>query len=456
VSSWWFPIAFAVAVVVGAMVAIDAASTLVAFAVMSVALILRRRIPLVIAGFVLAAALSVDARAGLVPVGSVPIDEVVVAMGDPRDLGSAVVVDLRTSSGRMELIARGALAARLTDVTVGSRLHVRGRIEDHPHPDRVIVRHIRGRITPSSIDVVGRASWSEPIERVRGVIAAGADALPQWQRPIYLGFVIGDDRGSSSSMVEAFERAGLSHLLVVSGQNVAFVLIVASPVLSRLARRRRLLVTIAILIVFAAVARFEPSVLRAVAMAAVVAIGVAGGHRAPAPVVLANAVAIVVLADPLLVMSLGFRLSVAATLGIVTLARPIAMGLRGPRWIATGVAVCTAAQVAVAPLLIPTFGPLRLISIPANVLAEPTAALVMMWGCTGGVIAGLIGGPIGAALQLPSRAAIWWIGTVATTASDLPSPEVDLRDLAVITMVVAGVRAVRHRRDSTRDRIIAV
>jgi competence protein ComEC len=301
-----------------------------------------------------------------------------------------------------------------------------------------------------------RESWSVPIDRVRGVIAAGADGLPQWQRPIYLGFVIGDDRGSSESMVDAFERSGLSHLLVVSGQNVAFVLIVASPVLSRLGRRRRLGVTIAILLMFAAVVRFEPSVLRAVAMAGVVAVGTAGGRRAPAPVVLANAVAIVVLLDPLLVASLGFRLSVAATLGIVTLSAPIAARLRGPRWLTTGVAVCVAAQFAVAPLLVPTFGPLRLISIPANVLAEPAAALVMMWGCTGGVVAGAVGGPLGVLLALPSRLAIWWICAVATTASELPSPEVGLRELAGITLMVVCVGLVRRRRRSTRDPMIAV
>jgi hypothetical protein len=54
----------------------------------------------------------------------------------------------------------------------------------------------------------------------------------------------------------------------VSGENVAFVLVLVGPVLRRLARVPRLAAALVVLVAFAAMTRFEPSVLRACAMGA--------------------------------------------------------------------------------------------------------------------------------------------------------------------------------------------
>ena len=124
--------------------------------------------------------------------------------------------------------------------------------------------------------------------------------------------------------------------------------------------------------------------------------------------------------DPLLVHSLGFAMSVAASAGIVWLTPVLSRRVPGPHWLRLAIAVTIAAQVAVAPLVIPVFGPMPLASLPANVLAEPAAAFVMMWGCTAGVIAGVVGGPLAVVLQLPTRAALWWVMTVAHVAARAP------------------------------------
>jgi predicted membrane metal-binding protein len=74
-------------------------------------------------------------------------------------------------------------------------------------------------------------------------------------------------------VVDDFRGSGLTHLLVVSGQNLAFVLVLASPVTNRLTWRWRWVVTLGVIGAFALVTRFEPSVLRASAMAAICWIG---------------------------------------------------------------------------------------------------------------------------------------------------------------------------------------
>src|SRR5690606_11834078 len=174
----------------------------------------------------------------------------------------------------------------------------------------------------SVVPIDDGAPWAKLVDAIRSSVVDGAAVLPEGQRALFTGFVLGDDRGMPAAVADDFDAAGLAHLLVVSGQNVAFVVAVAAPVLGRLHHRARLGVTIALLVTFAAVTRFEPSVLRATAMAGVAAVATALGRPVGAVRVLALAVTGLVLVDPLLVTSLGFRLSAAAALGIVVLARP--------------------------------------------------------------------------------------------------------------------------------------
>ena len=194
-----------------------------------------------------------------------------------------------------------------------------------------------------------------------------------------------------ADMTDAFRAAGLTHILAVSGQNVAFVMVLVAPVLARLRFGPRLVVTLAVLAGFALVTRFEPSVLRATAMAGVAATGAALGRPASSVRVLALGVGGVLLVDPLLATSLGFRLSVAGAAGIIVGAARIERVLPGLagwrrrcrsrwppswRWRRSWWAALGAVPVA---------------SLPANLLALPAAGPVMVWGLTGGLAAGWAG-----------------------------------------------------------------
>ena len=115
---------------------------------------------------------------------------------------------------------------------------------------------------------------------------------------------------------------------------------------------------------------------------------------------------------------MGFLLSVAACAGIAALAGPLHRRFRLP----LPLAVTVAAQVGVAPVLLPVFGSLPLAALPANLLAVPAAGPLMMWGMAAGVPAGLAGGRAGAALHLPTRLLMAWVEGVAHWAARLPLP----------------------------------
>lgn len=231
-----------------------------------------------------------------------------------------------------------------------------------------------------------------------------------------------------------------------SGQNVAFLLVLVSPFTRRSSLGVRWVVTIGVIAAFAVVTRFEPSVLRASAMAALAVTASWMGRPTGTLRLLALAVAGLVLVDPLLVHSVGFQLSVAASGGIAVLAPVVASHLRGPAWWREALAVTVAAQLGVAPVLVPRFGGMPVVALVANVVAVPVAGLVTTWGLPAGVVAGLGGPAVARVAHLPTHLLIGWVAMVARVAASVPLGELDARHLVAIT--AAGAVAVilaRHR-----------
>ena len=398
------------------------------------ALLVRRPVLLCAAVALLTSALASRALAGLSGVEEVSVTGDVVLLTDPEPGAGGLRADVRMAGRRLELQARGAVAEALRDRLAGERLVVRGDLSPAP-PDApwLIPRHVAGRLVVHRVepgsppDVVSRAA-----NGLRRTLVSGAAPLSPRQRSLFTGLVIGDDRDQPAGLADDFRGAGLTHLLAVSGQNVAFVLVLAGPLARRLRLWPRLGATLAVVAMFGLVTRFEPSVLRAGAMAALAAVTVTIGRPTSRTRVLALAVAALLIVDPLLVHAVGFRLSVAAAAAIVLLAPPIAAVLPGPRWLAAPLGVTVAAQLGVAPVLLTTFGPLPVSSLPANLLAVPAAGAVMVWGLTAGLLAGVVGGTGAELLHLPSRLLLTWIEEVASRSAAAPLGELGAWHLAVL------------------------
>jgi competence protein ComEC len=273
------------------------------------------------------------------------------------------------------------------------------------------------------------------------------------ERSLFLGFVIGDDRGQPPALVTAFRDSGLAHLSAVSGENVAFLLAVVQPLLRRLGIRLRWAATLGVIAWFAVLTRFEPSVLRAAVMAGLAATAAFTDRPASGVRLLALTVAGLVLVDPLLVYSVGFWLSVAATAGLVVLSARLATRLPGPRWVVEPLAVTLAAQVGVAPVAIVVFGGVPVAALPANILAAPAAGPVMVLGLPLALAAAAVPDPVAAVLVLPLRALVRWIALVALVCARLPLGTVGPLP-AVLAAMVVGVLlvlgAVRRKGVSAR------
>lgn len=296
-------------------------------------------------------------------------------------------------------------------------------------------------------------------EHVRARLRAAVDRLPPDRRGVLPGMVVGDTSRIDPALAEHFRTAGLTHLLVVSGANLAIVVgaVLGLCRLAGLGPRRAPPAAVLAVFGFVIVARPEPSVLRAAVMGSIGLLALVTGRERQGLPALAAAVLLLVLIDPELSRSYGFALSVLATAGLLVLAPPwrerLGRWLPGP--IAGALAVSAAAEVAVAPVLVMLSGEVGVVSVFANLLAAPAVAPATLLGALGAVTAP-VSLPAARLIVWPAGLAAGWIIWVARTAAKLPYATIPWAGggLGAVTLLAAGGAAVLILR-SGRLRLIA-
>ncbi len=238
------------------------------------------------------------------------------------------------------------------------------------------------------VAAVGLALAHKDEVRARAEAALGR-GMPEREATLARGFVLGEDERLDSRTVDDFRRSGLSHLLAVSGQNVALLALLAMPVLAMLGMplRTRLVWVLGLIVVYVPLAGAGPSILRAGIMGALSVLATLSGRRASRFYALLVAAVVTLAFGPGIAADVGWQLSFAAVLGILLLAAPLrgaienrvgSYGLR--RLAAEGAALTIAATVATAPLIAFHFGAISTTALLANLLALPAVAPAMWLG----------------------------------------------------------------------------
>ncbi|HEX3042359.1 MAG TPA: ComEC/Rec2 family competence protein [Solirubrobacterales bacterium] len=248
--------------------------------------------------------------------------------------------------------------------------------------------------------VVALANSGEIRDRAADGLGRG---MPEREAALARGFVLGEDDEVDARTEEDFRRAGLSHLLAVSGQNVTLLALLAMPLLGALGipLRERLFWVLALIAVYVPVAGAGPSIQRAGVMGALGLLATLGGRRGSRLYALAIAAAVTLAIDPGIAADVGWQLSFAAVLGILLLAgqlrERIVASLGDGSWrraLAEGLAVTVAATLATAPLIAYHFETLSTTTLAANVLALPAVAPAMWLGMCSAGLAQLPGVPL--------------------------------------------------------------
>lgn len=222
------------------------------------------------------------------------------------------------------------------------------------------------------------------VSRLRHGVREASRPLPQHAQGLIPGVSIGDDRRLPTKTKEAMVTTSLTHITAVSGAHIAIVIGTVMMLLGRLPRLVQVLTAGVVLFLLVLLVLPTPSVLRAAGMGLITL--VAMGTRRPRlglPVLFTTVITLLAF-DPWLAASIGFALSVSATLGILLMTHPITRLLGGGVF-ARVAAVPIAAQVVCAPLLLTFDSTIATYAVPANILAVPFLAPTTILGLVAAV-----------------------------------------------------------------------
>ncbi len=187
----------------------------------------------------------------------------------------------------------------------------------------------------------------------------------------------------------AYARSGTIHILAVSGLHVGAIYLVLSLLLSRLKKRKWVLLVKAISLLcglwfYALLTGLSPSVVRATTMFSFIAIGEVLGRKTNVFNSLAAAALFTLAIDANAIFQVGFQLSYLAVAGIGLLYHPLFHLLTPKTWLLTKVwqlvSVSTAAQIVTFPLALYYFHQFPNYFLLANILIVPLAMLAVYTG----------------------------------------------------------------------------
>ncbi len=144
-------------------------------------------------------------------------------------------------------------------------------------------------------------------------------SLPPEESAFLHGLLIGERGEMTNELKSAFSKAGVIHILAVSGLHVGFIILVLMAVggLLRVPHTAKVLLTILGLVFFAYLTNLKPPVVRASIMGALILFGTVLERKTNFFNSLALAALIILIANPLELFQPGFQLSFFAVASIV-------------------------------------------------------------------------------------------------------------------------------------------
>lgn len=234
--------------------------------------------------------------------------------------------------------------------------------------------------------------------------------LPSPQADLLIGILLGNDNGMPPALAEDFRATGMTHIIAISGFNIAVLIAIlvrfAEPLLGQRGAAVFAVVGIGLYTILVGA---EASVVRAAIMGTIY-LGTQRWLGRPnfAFASLFAAGWLMTLFNPFTLWDVGFQLSFMATLSLMLYADPLTrwaerqllrliprqrvqqvMGL-----LSEAVIITLAAQILTLPLMIGYFEQLSLISLLANAVILPAQPAVMSWGGLA-TLAGVVWLPLG-------------------------------------------------------------
>ena len=247
-------------------------------------------------------------------------------------------------------------------------------------------------------------------ERLRTTIGEHIDiAVPAENRGLYRAILIGDVSRVDDVTLETFKGSGTFHILSISGLHMTVIFFLLYTALYWILNRSERLVfryplrkwaalcCLPVLLGYGLLAGLSAPVFRAVIMSCIVIVAVCTDRPKSSSTLLACAALILLIVDPLALLTASFQLSFVATMAILFIF-PVLKKLLLPdsttspptikqgvaNWLIAGLLVSIVATLATAPITLFAFNRFSPVGILANLIIEP---LICLWSLPAGFLA---------------------------------------------------------------------
>ena len=351
-------------------------------------------------------------------------------------------------------------AAAEVGLAEGERLLVDAKIlpfDADQYGRYMVARGVAGEVYISAENIVRRGSekgvglWlrERAVERIKRL------KLKPKNEAIAMAMSVAERSGITSTLRQAYTRGGAAHLLAVSGLHVGFICVMANLLLAWMAILRhgqmvRSAVVVAVIWLFAAMAGFTPSIVRAAVMFSLLQMAMQLASRTDALNTLSLTAFMMLVWDARMLHDAGFLLSFVAVAAILEWGVPLYRKCRRGvvRVVVSSVVVSCVASIATLPLTAYLFGTVSLWSVVTGpvmvLLAAITVGAVMMWiMCPFGVLNGAAAWLIGGVTETMNSIAEWSdkVGVLAAEVSIDGRLCVGIYIIMVaITLIVWGTR----------------
>lgn len=263
------------------------------------------------------------------------------------------------------------------------------------------------------------------------------------ERAIALALVIGVTDEVDQDLMGAFSATGVMHVLAVSGLHVGIlymiILMLTAP-LKKLKHGKLWIgfLSLGVLWFYAMVTGLSPSVMRAATMFSLMAVGKMMDRSTNVYNTLAVSAFVLLCADPLMLMSVGFQLSYLAVAGIVYFHPRLHRLIEPSSWLGRKAwemtSVSVSAQLATVPLGLYYFHQFPVYFMLANLLVIPASFLVLVGGLL--LLAVSAFTPAASMLGWLLEQIIHLMNTVVLRLETLPFSVVEVPDISVVQCVL--------------------
>lgn len=287
--------------------------------------------------------------------------------------------------------------------------------------------------------------------QLRQRILAGLDAVfPQDTLGFARALLLGETSLLAYEEDVAFQRSGIRHVVAVSGLHISILFSVVYLFTGK-KRYITLLLGIPVLVIFAAMAGFTPSVVRACVMQGLIVLSVAVDQEHDPPTALATACLIMLMMNPMTITSVSFQLSVGCIVGIFLFGERIrsylmrgklkelgkgkSLKARMVRWITGSVAISVSTALVTTPLAALYFGAVSVFGILTNILTIWCVSFIFC-GIMAACFLGMLWPSVGTAVAWVVSWAMRYVVTVAKAISAIPFAAVYTESIYIVAWLV--------------------